>query len=234
MKQMFMVILILATMVVAFAELGPNAGTPAIQQEIVSQQIVLRQYICRGDKAGIARVQKKISSLNERLTALEGKVSVHGKILHDHEDRIVYLEENRKDYLTEAKADGFYQPIVASNPPAPAPVADTSTPPPAVQDPGTTDSTGNSANQQAKPAQEKSMLDNFLVWLGLNWGWFIPIGIIVCVAVYFLRVTLTDFLEDLFRSWDTRTFGGGSTSVFKASGRVGRTRWSWEEKKNTP
>jgi hypothetical protein len=226
MRYLTMIIIILATMVVAHSELGPDAGTPAIQQEIVQQQIVLRQYICKGDKAGIRRIQNKISSLNERLNKLESKVSVHGKMLHDQDGRIVSLEENRKGYLTEDKADALYQPIVASD--SPAPGSAIITPPPSAQPNGTTAQT--ESEQPVTPAGEKKM-ENALIWLAANWFWLVIIGIVVFLLV---RINLAGLLADLFQSWDGRTFGGGSTSSFEASGRIGNTRWAWKEKKNTP
>lgn len=231
MKTLFLLVIITLATLVAHSELGPNAGTPAIQQEIIQQQIVLRQYICRGDRAGIKRVQSKISLLNERLTKVESRVGVHGKILHDHEGRIVSLEENRKGYLTEDRADTLYQPIdeTSSNAtPAPAPVANILPTPPTAQNPGTTAST--QLVQPVTPAGEKTM-ENALIWLAANWFWLVVIAVVVYLLV---RINIAGLLTDLFQSWDGRTFGGGSTSSFEASGRIGSMRWAWKEKKNTP
>lgn len=228
-RLIVMVIIVLATMVVAFAELTPNAGAPAIQQEIAQQQVILRQYICRGDKAAVRRVQGEISLLNQRLVALEGKVAVHGTMLHDHEGRMISLEENRKGYLTKERADGLYQPVApttASNnlpasalPSLPVPAPAVITPPAA---PATTGKTAsNQSGPPVIPAGDPMQVINFLT---TNWWWLL---IIAVVLVLVLRTNIGGLLASMFDAWDN----SASSGTFEARGRHVGVRWNFKVNK---
>jgi hypothetical protein len=231
-KTIILIAIMLAATVAAFAQLGPDAGTPVPQlqqqiatkeQQVAERQVILREYICQGDRAGTRRVQSEIRDIKYQITKIQSdiaylKANPLGGTPESQAKVDAWLQD--RGYITEGAVIRLLEDKYGLAPLASLPA----TTPPAT--PGTTAPT--TSTPPVTPAGDPMAVIN---WLAANWWWLL---IVAVVLVLVLRTNVAALVGNLFGEWDTRPARQpGEKRTFNARGRHAGVRWevknSWED-----